>query len=585
MNTNLLGFFSASIHNTTIAASVLIVIVIAVVGFTFINKDKRLYELMIDKSLAGIYVIRDNKLVYVNNRTADIFGYKPEEVLGRSFLEFFPKEEHPRLIENTQKIYDQNVTMIYEEYQAVKKDGSPIFIEVNGSLLNFNGKLSLMGSVNDITYQKQVKSVLTFYDPLTSLPTLSLIHRMVNDTIEKNGDNPMALLLIRLNRLTTIQRANGHEMSEQLLGMFIERMKGLVSLRDIVTRYSENKIIMLIFNVDKEQAIELSNDILDLLGQTFRFESYDIMETANIGISLYPETKSIDKMVENANTAMRLSQERGTNQVQVFDCQLEKILQERAEIERDLDQAITNHEFILYYQPRIHLATGKINGMEALIRWLHPKKGLLSPGVFIPLAEKTGRIIPITEWVIQSAMNQMKEWNHKGLDHIFVSINISPLHFVQPGFVDGLRAAVKDAGVDPCRLELEITENFAMNIDESIDKIEELKTIGFQISIDDFGSGYSSLGQVNRLPIDKLKIDQSFMLRRFSENRDGSIVATIITLAHHLGSRAVAEGVETMEQLSFLQGHGCDDAQGFLFSPPLPPDLLLQRWDDIERVV
>jgi PAS domain S-box-containing protein/diguanylate cyclase (GGDEF)-like protein len=572
-------------HLIAAIISCLLIIIFLGIVFILLNKDKRLYELMIEKSLAGIYIVQGEEFAYLNKKAANILGYEPAELQGQSIYRIFPEEERPRLINNLQKIYDRNDTMIQEEYQCIKKDGTPVFIEVTGSLLTYNGELSLMGSVNDVTYQKQVKSVLTFYDPLTSLPTLSMIHRMVNETIEKSGQNPMALLLVRLNRLTTIQRAYGHDMGEKLLGIFLERIRSVVSTRDIVTRYSDNKIIMLVFNVNKAQAIKLSKDLLELLHESIHFENYDLTESANIGIGLYPDVDSIDKLVENAHTAMRLSQEKGTNQIQVFDQELQKTLQERADIERDLDQAIAKSEFVLYYQPKVNLITGKINGMEALIRWLHPTKGLLSPGVFIPLAERTGRIIPITNWVIQMVTTQIKEWEKIGLNHVVVSINVSPLHFVQPGFVNELKQMITESSVDPCRLELEITESLAINIEEAIDKINELKTFGFQISIDDFGTGYSSLGQVNRLPVDKLKIDQSFMRRNLSESNNGSVITTIITLAHNIGCRAVAEGVETIEQLNFLQKNACNEAQGFLFSPPLPPDVILERWDEIERVV
>jgi len=383
--------------------------------------------------------------------------------------------------------------------------------------------------------------------------------------------------------LSAIQEAYGFDVGDLFVNHFIDRVKSLIDKDDIVSRYNERKLAVCLFNASKDEAAQFAEKMVEIFKTPYRLEHFYIMETVNIGISTYPELRTIERLASSANIALRASLDNGPNHIQMFDESMLQSMVEKVGLERDLNYALDNGEFCVYYQPKIDLATGKISGLEALLRWKHPEIGLVSPAVFIPIAEKSGLIIPITKWVFHTVCRELKEWDNALQTSISVAINISPLHFLQPDFINNVEKLIEKTGVDPSRIELEITENQAINIDLAAVKLQRLKELGFKISLDDFGSGYSSLGKLNRLPLDKIKIDQSFMKHQFSDPANRTIVSTIIAMADSLMCTVVAEGVETMEQLSFLKEHGCEEGQGFFFSKPLPLEELLEDWLLIEN--
>jgi len=296
--------------------------------------------------------------------------------------------------------------------------------------------------------------------------------------------------------------------------------------------------------------------------------------TASIGISLYPDDgDGSDTLIKNADTAMYRAKEVGRNNYQFFTQEMNDRVFERLSMENNLRRAIEREEFVLHYQPQVDIKTGKIIGTEALIRWQHPDMGLVPPGRFIHIAEDSGLIVPIGEWVLRTACRQNREWQIAGLQAIPVAVNLSAIQFRQPDFLEAVKRAVMDTEIDPRYVELELTERAVMqDVEAAVATMQEMKGMGFLLTIDDFGTGYSSLNYLKRFPIDKLKIDQSFVRDITTDPDDASITLAIISMAHSLGLRVIAEGVETAEQLAFLREHGCDEIQGYYFSKPVPAD-------------
>ncbi|MGV3489675.1 MAG: sensor domain-containing protein [Tuberibacillus sp.] len=563
----------------TVIISGVFILLILLVSFYFLGKDKKLYQIMIDESMAGVYAITNGKLAFANKRVAEIFGYTAEEMNGLEIAQLFLPSDQMKVVNNIQKLTSKNASIIHDEYQCVRKDGSIITVEINGVVTKYNGEPAIMGTANDVTLKKNITSVINFYDPITKLPNQKLFNHLVTEHIE-NTNEPMSLVFIQLNRIADIQGSYGFEIGDKLVNHVIEHVQGLIKNNDLVTRYGETKLIVFLFNAGKSDGRRFAENVLALFKKPYHFENYYVMETVNIGISTYPELMTIEKLSEYAHIALHASLEDGPNQIRIFDDSLHQKMLEQASIESDLSHAFENNELIIYYQPKLDLLTGKISGLEALLRWNHPIKGIISPGVFIPIAEKNGLIIPLTNWVFRTISKCLEEMP----EDISIAMNISPLHFLQPDFIKNVESLVELTGVDPKRMEIEITENHAINYEMAIKKLERLKELGFKISLDDFGSGYSSLGQVNRLPLDKLKIDQSFLRHQFSDPANRTVISSVIAMGHSLKYTVVAEGVETVDQLIFLQKHACDEVQGFLISRPLPADELLAKWDDIEKV-
>jgi EAL domain-containing protein (putative c-di-GMP-specific phosphodiesterase class I) len=315
----------------------------------------------------------------------------------------------------------------------------------------------------------------------------------------------------------------------------------------------------------------IARKILAAVTASHSFDQHDLELTANIGLSTYPEDgQDAEILLKNADTAMYEGKERGRNGYQFFNQDMNARTIGRQSIEAELRGALKRHEFVLHYQPKINLQTGKITGVEALVRWLHPDRGLVSPLQFIPLAEECGLIVPIGQWVLREACKQVQDWIAAGLPAVPVAVNVSSVEFRSEGFLENLRAILKDTRLDPRYLELELTESVLMqHAESSVSVLNTLKSIGVRLAVDDFGTGYSSLSYLKRFPIDSLKIDQSFVHDITAGTDDATIVSAVISMARSLRQCVIAEGVETEEQVTFLQAHSCDEAQGYYFSKPV----------------
>ncbi|MBO9610837.1 MAG: bifunctional diguanylate cyclase/phosphodiesterase, partial [Paenibacillaceae bacterium] len=372
----------------------------------------------------------------------------------------------------------------------------------------------------------------------------------------------------------------GHSNGDLLLKEVANRLVGCLEPGDLAARMGGDEFMFLLPRVtDPGQVIQRVDRMLMLFQQPYSMDGYQFHITASIGISLYPDdAQDIEMLMIHADTAMYNAKRRGKNRFAIYAAEMNTKSHEKIMMESSLRLALENNEFRLYYQPQIDIKTGQIKGVEALIRWLHPERGIVPPSEFIALAEETGLIIQLDQWVLRTACMQQNLWREKGLPPIRVSVNLSSQQFTSDALVTSVREILQETNLDPSLLDLEITETMTMDVEYTIQTLQQLHELGVQISIDDFGTGYSSLNYLKRFSIDRLKVDQSFVRDILSDTNDADIVGTIIAMAHNLGLEVVAEGVETKEQLRFLQYQKCNEVQGYYFSRPIPPEEIEMKY-------
>jgi diguanylate cyclase (GGDEF)-like protein len=413
------------------------------------------------------------------------------------------------------------------------------------------------------------------HDALTGLPNRVLFMDRLDREIahaQRDGHR-FAVLLLDLDRFKLINDTLGHGAGDQLLAQVARRLSGAIREVDTVARAGGDEFLLLIADTrDQSDLAAVATKISKALGESFRVNGAEVHTSASIGISVYPEDGiNADALVAHADEAMYCAKKRGRNEYQFFNLAMSVFSQERLELENDLRRAIDLKQLTVHYQPKCDVATGRISSVEALLRWQHPVRGAVSPSDFIPLAEECGLILSIGEWVLREACSQASEWRRAGLPFVRVAVNVSPAQFRQSNFLQMLHRALLDFDLEPQYLEIELTETTVMaNAEGSVEILEELSRMGVVVSIDDFGTGYSSMSYLRRFPIDKLKIDRSFINELTTNAADASIVRAIISLAHSLRLKVVAEGVETLQQLEQLREFGCDQYQGFYRSAAVP---------------
>lgn len=411
------------------------------------------------------------------------------------------------------------------------------------------------------------------YDFLTGLPNLRLFNETFQKRIESAAkhDSSIAVLFIDLDRFKWINDTYGHSVGDYFLKETSKRITDMLKANELGSRIGGDEFILLLLGYSQDTIAEKAEQISSLLSQPLLYEGQEISVTPSIGISLFPENgDSVETLVKHADIAMYRAKEQGRNNYQFYAYEMEDAIVRRAVLENGIRKALERNEFILYYQPQIDLETKKIVGLEALVRWIHPEHGLISPVEFIPIAEETGLIVPIGEWILQTACEQAKLWQVQGFPKLRISVNLSARQVQQKNLVEKISSILQTSGLEPELLELEITESIAMyNEEYVINKLLSLKKIGLKIAIDDFGTGYSSLNYLNKFPIDTLKIDRSFVNQIKNTTDNQEIITTIIVMARNLKLKVIAEGVETIEQLRFLEEQQCNEVQGFYFSKPL----------------
>ncbi len=420
---------------------------------------------------------------------------------------------------------------------------------------------------------QQLRHMAT-HDALTALPNALLLEDRLNQAIAQAAvAGRFALAVLDLDRFKLINDSFGHRAGDELLREVARRLTRTVRSVDTVARLGGDEFVLIIREIGApEEAKRVSKKILDVLQLPVRMGEIDVHPSASIGVAFFPwHGTTSETLFARAHTAMYVAKQRGRKTVQCFAPDMDTLTQERIRLESDLYEALKAGQFELHYQPKIEVACGRFRGAEALLRWRHPVRGLVAPDNFIPLAEESGLIIPIGEWVIREACRQIRAWQDAGLPAMRVAVNVSATQFQQRELIDIVRTALDDARVDASLLEIELTESAVMsNAEESAATLQQLSRMGVAVSVDDFGTGYSSMSCLHRFPLDKLKIDRSFIHALTASTEAAAIVQGIIRLAHGLRLKVIAEGVETSEQMQFLRTHGCDQVQGFYLSPPLP---------------
>jgi len=415
------------------------------------------------------------------------------------------------------------------------------------------------------------------YDKLTDLPNRTLFLDRLTLALAQAARNRkmLAVLFVDLDRFKTIVDTLGHAIGDQLLRGVAGRLGACLDAGETLARFGGDEFAILLPQINRaDKAVKLAQKMLEALKPAFQFTAQELHITTSLGIALYPyDGEDADTLLKNADTALYRAKEQGRNNYQLYSPAMNARAFERLALENALRRAMERQEFLLHYQPQMELSSGKVVAMEALVRWQHADLGVVYPAEFISLAEETGLIGALGEWVLRTACTQNVAWQKAGLPPLRVAVNLSGRQFQQQNLVDVLARILKDTLMDPRLLELEITESIAMqNADYTNVMLKEFKTMGIHIAMDDFGTGYSSLSYLKKFPIDTLKIDQSFVRDLSTDPNDAAIANTVIVLAHSLKLQVIAEGVETREQEDFLRQHGCDLAQGFLFSEPLSAD-------------
>jgi diguanylate cyclase (GGDEF)-like protein len=425
---------------------------------------------------------------------------------------------------------------------------------------------------------------LAYYDTVTRLPNRALFEDRVEQAvaIAKASGQSLGVLFISLDQFKKVNDSLGHGPGDVLLREFAERLKSCINKSDTVARFGNDEFALLRTQIDgTKDVIETIASLSQVLKFSFDLPGHELFATASVGVSLFPvDGEDCQTLVKNAGAALYKAKRSGGANYQFFTADMHELAASRLALESNLRRAIQNEEFLLHYQPRVSVDSLAITGVEALVRWQHPQLGLVSPSEFIPLAEDTGLIVPIGEWVLREACLQGRRWIEKGFAPIPIAVNISARQFHDRDLSQSVIRILEETGLSPKYLELELTESSIMQNEEfAASMLNQLKSMGINISIDDFGTGFSSLASLKRLPIDALKIDQSFVREATSDPDDAALVMAIITLSHNLRLKVVAEGVETEDQLRFLQLLRCDEIQGYFFSKPVPADTLVSLFD------
>jgi diguanylate cyclase (GGDEF)-like protein/PAS domain S-box-containing protein len=546
-----------------------------------LRASERRYRLLYERNLAGLFrTTLDGRILDCNSAFARILGYPSrDEVLKVSALDLYaePSDRASFLA----RLAHQRVLVNFE-LCLKRRDGTAVWVLANESLLEpeGGGETVMEGSLIDITDRKRAEQQRWHqanHDALTDLPNRSLFNDRLSLAIlhAQRRRQSFAVMFLDVDHFKRVNDTLGHSAGDELLVRAADRLRRCIRSDDTVARVGGDEFLLLLNGITREvDAATMARKILQILAEPFLIQKRELFVEASIGIGLYPgDGDDAEMLVANVDTAMYRAKETGRNSFQFFTRRMQEQSQERAAIESGLRRALPRGEFVLHYQPIFRLASREPIGTEALVRWRHPEKGILLPREFIPLAEDGGLITKVGEWVLRKACEQTRAWQARGAPDLRVSVNVSARQFQHREFAAAVRRIVEETNLPPGTLELEITETIAMqDVAHTGRTLSELTHFGVQISMDDFGTGHSSLNYLKHFPIRRLKIDQSFVSGMVHDEKDKAIVATIIAIAGNLGLGVTAEGVETEEQAALLAGLGCPDAQGFLLGRPAPAE-------------
>ncbi|MGZ8264821.1 MAG: EAL domain-containing protein, partial [Burkholderiales bacterium] len=553
-----------------------------------LQESEQQLRAMFDNADVGIAVTGlDFRFLRVNDKYCSILGYSREELLQMSGNDVNLREQVERVQGRRQQMLRGELSNITDEKQLVRKDGSLVWVSLAGSLVRASDGSPRyhIAVIQDISASKRAAAalkeseeqfrMLAQYDVLTGLPNRSLLYDRLAHSIgqAKRHNWALAVLFIDVDRFKYVNDTFGHAAGDKLLKRVAERLRECVRSEDTVGRLSGDEFAIVLGSLGAvEDAAIVAKKIIAQLNQPFQLEGAELYVTASIGITLYPnDSVDQDALIRNADVAMYRAKDLGRNNYQFYTPDMNRHTREMLSLEGELRRALDRDEFVLHYQPKVSLATGRVTGVEALLRWTHPERGLMPPGDFMPLLEETGMIVQAGGWVLRAVCQQLQAWRSAGVPLVPVAINLSPRQFLAPDLADSIDQVLREHAVGADLVEIELTESSVMtNTDDVIRTLERLESAGLQIAIDDFGTGYSSLSYLKRFPIRALKIDRSFIRDITTDRDDDAITKAVISMAHSLELKVIAEGVETRAQLDLLAAYGCDEVQGYIFAKPVP---------------
>lgn len=550
-----------------------------------LHHQQELLGTIVDALPINIYLKDEaGRYLMFNEQVAKTTGIAKAEAIGKSDFDLFPHSIADKIRSEDHLAYLANEETLMED--VIVSHGQERTMLAGRKALHVDHMPSaLLGFAIDITERKRSEKRaehLATHDSLTQLPNRSLLHDRLAHAIAhaSRSGRMIAVMFLDLDRFKLINDSLGHTAGDSLLVAIAQRLKCAVREGDTVARQGGDEFVVVLEEITgTEDATRIAEQIIRAVSQPVSLSGHDLTVSTSVGISLYPkDEQDPDTLLKDADTAMYLAKELGGNTFQFFDKAMNAQVLGRLLIENGLRQALEKGEFVLHYQPIVDLRSGRVQAVEALVRWTHPEKGLILPLEFIPIAEETGQIIKIGSWVLRKACQQCRQWQEMGLPKVRMSVNLSVQQLVSPGLAGTIGAVLKETGLEPGLLELEITETELMqDVGRAVNTLHELSATGVTLAIDDFGTGYSSLSYLKALPIHTLKIDRSFVRDVVEDGNDAAIVSATIAMAHNMGLRVIAEGVQTAQQLGFLQQHQCDEAQGYFFSSPITAEAMGQR--------
>jgi diguanylate cyclase (GGDEF)-like protein/PAS domain S-box-containing protein len=526
------------------------------------------------------------KVTYLNVVAEKITGWTREEAAGKDIEEVFVivdgSTREPCANPLRTAIHKNRTVQLTPNCILIRRDGTEFAIEDSAAPIHDRDGLPTGAVIvfHDVSVARALGAEMSHmaqHDILTNLPNRTLLQDRLSQAIvtANRNDSRIAILFLDLDGFKHINDSLSHAVGDRLLQLVAKRLLAAVRTSDTVCRLGGDEFVILLSEVAHEgDAGVKAGKILSALSAPFEMEQITLRVTASAGVTTYPEDgRSAELLIRNADLAMYQAKEKGRNNYQFFEKGMNVRAVERQAIEGDLRCALERDEFVMHYQPKIDLKTGEITGVEALLRWQHPVRGLVGPMQFISVAEDCGLMLPIGKWVLRESCRQAKAWQDSGLPLIEMAVNVSSVEFRNDQFLGSISTILKETGLEPGYLELELTESVLMQHAEfSVPVLQKLKAMGVRLAIDDFGTGYSSLSYLRQFPIDTLKVDQSFIHEINADTDEATIISAVINMGCRLKHRVIAEGVETAEQLAFLRAHGCDVGQGYYFARPMPAE-------------
>ena len=547
-----------------------------------LRESEERFANMVELAAIGIsHVDLEGRFIYANKQLCDMLGYSRDELMALTVKDVSHPDDQLITVTEIARLHAGEIESFKAEKRYRRKDGTPVWVSLAiACKRTADGRpLYDVSIVEDISARRVAEERIQYlatHDELTGLINRAMFGQLLAHAVEKRRRyaRHFAVMFVDLDRFKIVNDSLGHEGGDELLKEVATRLRRSLRASDVVARFGGDEFVLLVELPDRAAASAVARTVLSAVLKPVRILGQECRVTASIGVTMCPEDgDDVATLLKNADLAMYLAKEEGKNNFQFFSPEVSVLSGERLKIEACLHGALERGELCMHYQAKVDLVSGEIKGVEALMRWTHPELGPVSPATFIPIAEESDLIVSIGRWAITRACAQSAEWLRDGLPPVFMAVNLSPRQFKDPDLVDNVIRALRETGMPPELLELEITESMMMHdIEGAVEKLSEIRKLGVRLAIDDFGTGYSSLSQLKRFPIDTLKVDRSFIRDIPRDAEDIAITEAIIALGKSLGVTVVAEGVETPEQEAFLKTRACHEMQGYFFSRPVPPE-------------